>query len=508
MRSVNTNSILLRKSWLLSLSLLILTAAVRGQGLDLSANGDAVQAREDRVALVIGNTEYPRVRLKNPINDATDLRDQLETVGFKVTLRKDMTLKDMRQVVTQFVSDIRENTVAVFYFAGHGIQLNQENYLIPVDFSASEPSDVGASAFPASRIQDLMADKRGALNIIIFDACRDNPYRARVDRAVVVPAKGLAPMNPIGAGIVIVFATSPGRTASENWNGRNGLFTGELLNAMKEKACLDEILNLTQTRVAKLSGLAQIPEIRSIKSGEFCFRARPAEPISLPTSPDPKPGRQDPPPCDGKKIPNERSFSVDSNTQPIGIMGDINDIRISKREGLTQFTYTTTGKGHHEWEHKYKGTELNSEPAQFAGVMYLDPDSHFGTSCGGYDLTGMRVVKWKARSVGQEATVEFQIGGVKWMWGPEKGAKVDPPYPDSLPTIKLGQPRKLPKDEWQEFQFRLPNYPDAYFKRVINAFSWVLTWGSNDVTLNNDRTGSVVPEKFVIEIKDISYERE
>jgi hypothetical protein len=320
-------------------------------------------------------------------------------------------------------------------------------------------------------------------------------------------------MNPVGAGIVIAFATSPGHTASENSDGRNGLFTKYLLKAISEKPCLDEILNLTQEWVAQDSRQhlkqSQIPEIRSIKSGDFCFRPRPEsrERIGSSASPQPKSARQDPRPCEGKN-PDAGSFSVDSNAQPTGVMGDINDVRISKQEGLTQFTYTTTGKGHHEWEHKYKGTELNSEPAQFAGVMYLDPDSHFGTSCGGYDLTGMRIVKWKARSVGQEATVEFQIGGVKWMWGLEKGTKVDPPYPDSLPSIRLGPPRKLRKDEWQEFQFKLPNYPDAYFKRVINVFSWVLSWGSNEISLNNDGTGSTVPKKFVIEIKDISYEKE
>jgi hypothetical protein len=208
-------------------------------------------------------------------------------------------------------------------------------------------------------------------------------------------------------------------------------------------------------------------------------------------------------PCNAKRVTNGTSFSVDSNAMPFGKIGDVDDVTIGKEPELVRFKYTTSGKGSHEWDYKYEAAVLNPNPAQFAGVMYLDPDSDFGTRCAGYDLTGMRVVTWKARSVGQGAVVEFRIGGLKWIWDSQRRVKVDPPYPDSLPSMSLGV-RKL-DNKWRAFRLKLPNYPDAYFSRVINVFSWVLTWRSNHVALDKDRTAPARPRTFKIEIKDISY---
>jgi hypothetical protein len=208
-------------------------------------------------------------------------------------------------------------------------------------------------------------------------------------------------------------------------------------------------------------------------------------------------------PCKPKRLIDRFSFSVDRTARPMGKMGDVDDVTIDKKAELVRFKYTTSGKGSHEWDYKYEASVLSPNPAQFAGVMYLDPDSDFGTRCAGYDLTGMRVVRWKARSVGQGAVVEFRIGGLKWIWDSHRRVKVDPPYPDSLPSMSLGV-SKL-DNKWRDFQFKLPKYPDAYFSRVINVFSWVIPWRSNHVTLSNNRTAPARPRTFEIEIKDISY---
>jgi hypothetical protein len=134
-------------------------------------------------------------------------------------------------------------------------------------------------------------------------------------------------------------------------------------------------------------------------------------------------------PCQPKRLIHDVSFSVDNNAKPIGKMGDVDDVTIEKEPGLVRFNYTTSGKGSHEWEYKYEDGVLNPNPAQFGGVMYLDQNSNFGTRCAGFDLTGMRVVRWKARSVGQNVVVEFRIGGLKWIWDSQRRVKVDPPTP-------------------------------------------------------------------------------
>ncbi|HEY6332654.1 MAG TPA: hypothetical protein VI756_25245 [Blastocatellia bacterium] len=206
--------------------------------------------------------------------------------------------------------------------------------------------------------------------------------------------------------------------------------------------------------------------------------------------------------CNPKRPVDSDSFSVDNNADPVGEMGDIDDVAINRQPALVRFDYTTSGRGPHEWDYKYIDGNLNPHSARFAGVMYMDPDSKFGTGCGGYDLTGMHVVRWKARSLGHDAIVEFGAGGVKWMWQPG-GVKVDPPYPDSLPSMSFGVKRLTGK--WKEFEFRLPNYPEAYFSRVINVFNWTLSWKANHVKIDKNGNGPSNPRTFKIELKDICY---
>jgi hypothetical protein len=490
---------------LLSLFLFTATMAVGGYALRANTVPSVSQASaERRIALVIGNNKYPKAVLNNPTNDATDVAAVLKEYGFQVDLRTDVSLEAMNKAVDEFVNRLGYDTVGLFYFAGHGRQINGENYLIPVDFDETKP------AFSASALEERMENSRGSLNIIILDACRNNPFGLRSGTRS--GDRGLAHMSPVGRGIVIVFATSPGCTASENWKERNGLFTKYLLKSLQENPCLEEVLSNTRQCVSANSGPTlgsgadrcqrQIPEIDTLMSGQFCFRN--AHLVSsygpvckTEVGPPPPP----PPPCEGIKPPDAMSFSLESTYEASGIMGDVDDVRINKQQNMVRFTYTPTGKGHHEWDYKYIDGELNPQPAGFGGVMYLNPANNFGTVCGGYDLTGMHVIRWKARSVGRDANVEFRVGGVKWKWDEHKG-KVEPPFPDSMPGMSLGV-KTLPKDKLMEFEYKLPNHSDeTYLKRVVNAFSWVLSWGSNDV---EPRDNDPAPKKFIIEIKDISY---
>jgi hypothetical protein len=170
------------------------------------------------------------------------------------------------------------------------------------------------------------------------------------------------------------------------------------------------------------------------------------------------------------------------------------------------FEYTATGQGSHEWDYKYVGDKLNDKPAGFGGVFYLDPPNNFGNVCGGFDLRRFRrLIRWEARSLGGEVNAEFIIGGVEWIWDEGSKKKVKPEFPDSMPRVSLGI-RKLTAN-WQTFEADLSDRPESDFTRVVNGFTWMISWSANGVRFNKERTGAEQPKTFKIEIRNIRYER-
>lgn len=209
----------------------------------------------------------------------------------------------------------------------------------------------------------------------------------------------------------------------------------------------------------------------------------------------------------GKTIGDVPTFSVDENYVPSGKMGDIGDVKIIKQKGFVRFVYETKGQGPHEWGFKYVNGSENPQPAQFGGVMYLDPRDNWGTDPeGGYDLRKChRVIKWDARSADGEVDVEFVIGGDKWEWDLRTHEKAKLPYPNTI-NRSLGTEHLT--TEWQQFKTDLSKIADDRFKRVVGGFGWVIAWDSNGVRLNRDRTGAEQPRTFTIEIRDIQYAKE
>jgi hypothetical protein len=453
---------------------------------------------ERRVALIIGNNKYKGGNLKNPCNDAEDMASSLKSFGFQVDLRLNADLKTTQDAINSFISSLRPETVGLFYFAGHGIQLDGENYLIPTDFDAKDEPTAKRVSFSASVLNERLEESGTRLSIIILDACRNNPYRS-LFRGL---KTGLAAMYS-GNGSIIAFATGPGKMASDNDEERNGLFTKHLLESLKESpSCLDEVFARTRARVVEAKK-DQVPSVTTSVIGRFCFK----EPEEIREKVNDQLISSEPPPlpqCKAISIPDSSPFYIDGQFEPSGIMGDIGDVQIKKLEKSTQFRYSTNGKGPHEWDYKYVNGELNPKPAQFGGVMYLSPPNNFGNVCGGLDLSPVRrVIKWEARSLKGNVIVEFIIGGVRWAW--KDKTTVTPPYPDSMPRTPL-VPRKL-TPEWQTFEFDLSKLQPSDFTRVINGFSWVINWGSNDVNPNDDGTGPERPKTFEIEIRNIRYER-
>src|SRR5579862_4891807 len=176
-----------------------------------------------RLALVMGNDAYPNNRLHNAVNDARGLKVALEGAGFAVRLSLNTTQKQMETAIGEFSGSVRPGDVALFFYAGHGLQINDQNYLVPVDFEAHTEIDAKYKSYPAQRVQESLEAAGVGLQILVLDACRNNPFRGLRGAD-----GGLAPMQA-GKGTYIAFATAPGQTADDNPRGVNGLFTGEMI---------------------------------------------------------------------------------------------------------------------------------------------------------------------------------------------------------------------------------------------------------------------------------------
>jgi len=179
-----------------------------------------------RTALVIGNADYDTAPLKNPANDAVDMAKALRGLGFEVIERTNASKRDMILAVDEFARRLRDAEIGVFYFAGHGMQIHGRNYLIPVKAHVTSETDVQFEAMDAGRALGKMQDAGNKLNIVILDACRDNPFK----RSFRTETVGLAQMDA-PKGSIIAYATAPGSVAADG-TGRNGLYTKHLLKSL------------------------------------------------------------------------------------------------------------------------------------------------------------------------------------------------------------------------------------------------------------------------------------
>lgn len=222
-------------------------------------------ASEGRIALVIGNAAYPGVgALKNPVNDARDIAAKLKRMGFDVILRTDARQKDMLRSLTEFGDKLKPGSEALFFYAGHGMQVRGKNYLIPVDAEIRTESAVSSEAIDVDQLLDKLAPAR--LSMVILDACRNNPFERRFRGG----GQGLASINA-PTGTLIAYSTAPGKVASDG-DGRNGLYTQELLAAMGVPGIkVEDVFKRVRTNVVRLSGETQVPWESSSLTGDFYF---------------------------------------------------------------------------------------------------------------------------------------------------------------------------------------------------------------------------------------------
>jgi uncharacterized caspase-like protein len=220
-----------------------------------------------KVALVIGNGDYENRRLKNPVNDANDLSQELGRLGFDVMKRTNVTLQELDEAIIKFKQKIKPGGVALFYFAGHGMQVNGINYLIPIGDPPHAEYQIKHKSVSANMVQEAMESTKSKLNIIILDACRDNPFEKFRSSS----RKGLAMMNTV-KGMLIMYATDAGSVASDNQQGRNGLFTEKLLETLKILGLsIEKVFKEIGKKVTNASGGRQLPWSVSQLYDDFYF---------------------------------------------------------------------------------------------------------------------------------------------------------------------------------------------------------------------------------------------
>ena len=222
--------------------------------------------REQRVALVIGNNDYQGrlSKLFNPINDARALKGILEKRGFEVIYSEDGGKKSMKENLKKFYSKIEKGGVGMFYFSGHGLEVDGQNYLVPTDAKIEAKSDTEYEAIALNKITKRMQNSGNRLNIVVLDACRNDPFSRAVG------AGGLAKVEPIG--MFVSFATGAGSVASDGKAGGNGLFTQSLIKYMKQGLDLRDVFQKTRKEVYQASNHKQFPAIYDQTiNGKFYF---------------------------------------------------------------------------------------------------------------------------------------------------------------------------------------------------------------------------------------------
>ena len=241
-------------------------------------------AQERRVALVIGNAAYKSVSvLQNPVNDSRAMAKSLRALGFEVIERENVGREALALAVREYGDKLRGASVGLFYFAGHGVQVKGRNYLIPVDADIAREDEVQYRSFDVNEVLDKMDSARTAINLVVLDACRNNPFA----RSFKTSQTGLAQMDA-PTGTLIAFSTAPGSVAQDG-EGSNGLYTGALLKHIAAPGvAVEQMFKRVRVDVVNASKNQQVPWESSSLNRDFTFaNAAAAKPAMAAVAPNP-----------------------------------------------------------------------------------------------------------------------------------------------------------------------------------------------------------------------------
>ena len=244
--------------------------AVRFTSVPVNSLKELPVENSNRVALVIGNGDYERKPLSNPIYDAQDMSNTLNRLGFRViqVLNADKAMMD--QAIQKFQNELSNDKVGLLYYSGHGVQYKSKNYMIPIGaMSASaidEASDLDTDAVSVKGVLSMMELAKNQLNIVILDACRDNPFESftKGDKKI-----GLAPVSS-AEGMLIAYATSPNKAALAS-KERNSPYTKHLLDYMVQDLPIELMLKQVRVAVKNETNGEQTPWYVASFGGNFTF---------------------------------------------------------------------------------------------------------------------------------------------------------------------------------------------------------------------------------------------
>jgi hypothetical protein len=283
-----------------------------------------------RLALVIGNSAYKNApTLKNPANDAGDMADALQRLGFEVLRGINLDYLGMRDIVRRFSEELPDTNVALMFYAGHGLQVGGKNYLVPVDAQIKTQADLDFGTIDLDLVlRGMEADTR--TNIIFLDACRDNPLAVELTRRLGTRSgsvnRGLAPVDT-GLGTLIAFSTQPGNIALDG-DGRNSPFTAALLHTIEVPGLtLSDVMIDVRNEVLRSTGRKQVPWDNSSLTGQFYFK-----PLSQGTT-TARPGREDVEMAFWNSIKDDRNpqlFEAYLRRYPDGAFSDIARINLEQ----------------------------------------------------------------------------------------------------------------------------------------------------------------------------------
>jgi uncharacterized caspase-like protein len=254
----------------------LLAAAVWAQAQPAKEAAAALPSLSKRVALVVGNGRYQGVPpLANAVNDADDVCKALRDLKFDVQCLRDVkTRKEFRRSIQEFRSKLLPGTAGLFYYAGHGMQIDGENYLLPTEANIERREDVEDESLSLRYLMATLDEAANGFNLIILDACRNSPFTRGFSRAV---SRGLAPVSDAPNGSLVLYSTAANDTASDGPSGqRNSPFTKHLLNHVKVpglnvETLIKRVSASVQTETAQSMGKRQVPFSYGSFTGEFCF---------------------------------------------------------------------------------------------------------------------------------------------------------------------------------------------------------------------------------------------
>ena len=256
-----------RRHWLFQAGALASSVSLPLWAPASSAQSSSTLNALPRVALIIGNSNYRDAPLRNPGNDAKDIAGELQKTGFQVTLKLDAGRSEMMEAIRDFGAElVKKKGIGTFFYAGHGAQLAWKNYLVPVDAVLDRIEDIQTKTVELNSLLEGLIKAQNPMNVIILDACRDNPFGNKVHSQ----QKGLSQFDA-PPGSLLAYATSPGNTAADG-EGANGLYTENLLREIKvPDAKIEDVFKRVRLGVRRKSNGAQIPWESTSLEDDFYF---------------------------------------------------------------------------------------------------------------------------------------------------------------------------------------------------------------------------------------------